>query len=80
MWGVSIGYRDNESCQCVQESLQNQVECRITDQRESHTRGLIMMQKLRLRDFVGFGCAGRCVGHDVTRIARAAKLSVLVNP
>ena len=36
--------------------------------------------KQRLRDFVGFGCAGRCVGHDVTRIARAAKLSVLVNP
>ena len=38
------------------------------------------LNKLRLRANVGFGCAGRCVGHDVTRIPRAAKLSGLVNP
>ena len=25
---------------------------------------------------MGFGCAGRCVDHDVTRIARAAKLAL----
>ena len=30
------------------------------------------VQDLRLREIVGFGCVGRCVGHDVTRIPRAA--------
>ena len=34
----------------------------------------------RLRANVGFGCAGRCVGHDVTRIPAGCKVIGLGEP